>query len=390
MSFPLTLDQQSTTAPRDNSHATNTHRRRRRRNEASSTSTTMVGLKYTLSLFLLLLLVSTASGFQVSATGTHHGTSKSEQRTTQLAVSSACIAPPAHHLAWIRSQEDNKYGKYGKVQKSTFSPYDIDWVCSRETGDCDIPVEALATFNDTSAKEAWAARYTTVEALRQTFGRNKNPLWGDLDAVTTRRLYKTLLPRALLELYHCHGASSEDLAPLAYRARVAAKLYARERSTVPCRLSACMFDGVRNLRKYGSFQMSGMSYPQLWEKYARQIMEEGEWEDEEDLTSKICFKILQKSCETNSAVDSLLLEEDAMDLQEITRKLERDVFSLLKDDEAAKQWSIQRYKTLKTLLRIKRRIEHVGHHEDKHHSAKHATQRHPLPIANVSEKLSRT
>lgn len=341
-------------------------------------------------LLLLLLLLSTVSSFQVSASRTHQhqhgGTSKSESRTkdTQLGVSS--VAPPAHHLAWIESQEHSKDGKQGKVvqQKSSFSPFDLDWVFSKDSADdrdCHIPLEALATFNDTSAKEAWASRYTTVEALRQTFGRNKNVLWGDLDAVTTRRLYKTLLPRALLELNNCHGASSEDLAPLAYRARVAAKLYARERSTIPCRLSACMFDGMRNLRNHGSFQMTGMSYPQLWEKYAKQVMEEGDWEDEEDLTSKICYKILQKSCETNSAIDSLLLKEDAMDLKEITRKLEKEVFDLLQDDEAAKQWSIQRYKTLKTLLRIKRRLENVANHDERHSPKNYV--HHALPLIPI-------
>jgi hypothetical protein len=311
--------------------------------------------------FLLVLFSATASSFQVSAgRATNHGSS--ESRTTRLAVSS--IAPPAHHLDWLRAQEDSKSEKkHGSSQPSTIAGKNLEWINST-ADDAEIPLEQLAAFNSTSAKEAWAARYTTVEALRQAFGRNRNVLWGDLNAVTTRRLYKTLLPRALLELYHCHGGSSEDLAPLAYRARVAAKMYARERSTLPARMGACLYDGARQFRKYGSFQMSGMSYPQIWDKYARQVMQEEDWENEEDLTSKICYKILQKSCETNPTVDALLLKEDAMDLQEITRKLEKEVFDLIQDDEAAKQWSIQRYKTLKTLLRIKRRLEQVRHPDD--------------------------
>ena len=41
----------------------------------------------------------------------------------------------------------------------------------------------------------WAGRYTSVEALREHFGTNQNKVWGDLQASTARRLYKTLLPR---------------------------------------------------------------------------------------------------------------------------------------------------------------------------------------------------
>ena len=49
-------------------------------------------------------------------------------------------------------------------------------------------------------KEEWANRYTSLKSLRDTFGSNKNRLWGDLDPASARRLYKTLLPKALLEL----------------------------------------------------------------------------------------------------------------------------------------------------------------------------------------------
>ena len=133
-------------------------------------------------------------------------------------------------------------------------------------------------------KAAWAAKYTSVSSLRTTFGTNKNKIFGDFDPFTTRRLYHTLLPRALLELRGLRdmmldgtvklSSSSKDdddrtttplssstttnnsnnkhnddttninnnnnadliikqelkeLAPLAYQARVAAKKYARER-----------------------------------------------------------------------------------------------------------------------------------------------------------------
>ena len=345
-------------------------------------------MKTTVPLLVFLsLLFASASSFQVAATKTHGGTT-SESRTTRLSVSSALIAPPAHHLEWLRSLED-KSNNHANLQQSTWLSGDFSWLWGSDVEDevDDIPLDMVTAFNDTTAKDLWAARYASVEALRHTFGSNKNKLWGDLDPVTTRRLYKTLLPRALLELYHCHGASSEDLAPLAYRARVAAKLYARERSTLPTRLGACLFDGVRQFRKYGSFQITGMSYDQIWEKYAKQVMQEGDWEDEEDLTSKICYKILEKSCTSNAAVDSMLLGEDAHDLKEITRKLEKEVFDLLHNDEASKQWAIRRYKTLKTLLRIRRRLEQARHPEDHHYHNHHHHNHHHNHHHSQTQKL---
>ena len=194
-------------------------------------------------------------------------------------------------------------------------------------------------------KQEWANRYTNLESLRETFGRNRNKLWGDLDAATTRRLYKTLLPKALLELVKM-GVHPEDLAPLAYQARVAAKLYARERCQVPARIGATLFDGFRQLQRYGKFQTCGMSYDQIWEKYTKVILEElsedsslQEGLTTEDVTAKICLKILERSCTTNEHVDRWVLSSDDIgledmphrteDLQAIVQTLEMDVRRLL-------------------------------------------------------------
>jgi hypothetical protein len=185
-------------------------------------------------------------------------------------------------------------------------------------------------------KAAWAARYTSVDALRSTFGSNRNLVWGDLDAATARRLYKTLLPKALLELYNTGvGVHPSDLAPLAYQARVAAKLYARERCALPARVAANLYDGFRQWRRYGSFDMAGMSYQQVWNKYAKSILDDeyaksilddedcpipvvtvaggdgttdvADGLDESDVTAKICLKILERSCETNQMIDKWVL-----------------------------------------------------------------------------------
>jgi hypothetical protein len=228
--------------------------------------------------------------------------------------------------------------------------------------------QTLAKIPDEYEVLEWAGRYTSVEALREHFGTNHNKLWGDLQASTSRRLYKTLLPRALLELSKLGKVQPQDLAPLAYQARVAAKLYARERCTVPARISATLFDGFRQWIKYGKFQAHGMTYDQLWEKYAEKIVQETEVEhflhrlgtivdnapdgafgddeeecdlDYEDVSEQVCRKILERACVSNEGVDALSLKgQDLADetelqpeqrdlLNQIRSQLEEDMYQLL-------------------------------------------------------------
>lgn len=210
----------------------------------------------------------------------------------------------------------------------------------------------------------WASRFTSVEALREHFGTNQNKLWGDLQASTARRLYKTLLPRALLELSKLEEIKPEDLAPLAYQARLAAKIYARERCTVPARIAATLFDGFRQWMKYGKFQGNGMTFDQLWEKYAEKILHETEAnqhldhndvsdddddDDEEcgiddceehyeEISEQVCRKIIERACVSNEGVDSLVLNPKRANriqpdqqqlLEQIKAQLEHDMYQLL-------------------------------------------------------------
>ena len=237
-------------------------------------------------------------------------------------------------------------------------------------------------------KAAWAAKYTSVSTLRKSFGTNKNRIWGDFDPTTTRKLYHTLLPRALLELRGLRdgllstkdseqneegnfdlkqrgrklspqvdaSANPEDtylqqelkeLAPLAYQARVAAKKYARERSRLPARLGSMLYDGYRSWRRYGKFRVGGMTWEQVWNKYEDQVLKEameeleeaaavGEGDssnddllsssvgsmaaredfDDEELTARICMRILERSVATNAAVDKLFLKRLEADDEE--------------------------------------------------------------------------
>mmetsp|Transcript_81578 Transcript_81578/g.236524 ORF Transcript_81578/g.236524 Transcript_81578/m.236524 type:complete len:405 (-) Transcript_81578:51-1265(-) len=233
-------------------------------------------------------------------------------------------------------------------------------------------------------KEQWANRYTSLESLRETFGSNKNILWGDLDAASARKLYKTLLPKALLELVQA-GVQPEDLAPLAYQARVAAKLYARERCQLPARWLAALFDGVRTLRKYGRFQPVGMSYEQVWEKYESQVLEDLELleasEDSDDVQDKniiairqVCLKILESSCRTNSNVDKWVLppdpseQKDSEELMQIAQTLENDVQSLLHPvhKDKSKSSSIQR--AVSSFWNWFSHLFSSGGHHHQHHS----------------------
>jgi hypothetical protein len=217
-------------------------------------------------------------------------------------------------------------------------------------------------------KDEWANRYTNLDSLRETFGANRNKVWGDLDAATARRVYKTLLPKALLELVKL-GLEPEDLAPLAYQARVAAKMYARERCQVPSRVLANLFDGYRQWKTYGKFQTAGMSYDQVWEKYQNMIREElrtdvAEDLTEQDVTAKICLKILERSCETNERIDRWVLppdsDENQHDLTSITEKLETDVRKLLHpvtSMETPYNLTLQKYRTWRVIAKARRRAK---------------------------------
>ena len=173
----------------------------------------------------------------------------------QAASSAATLTPPTPpfwHFDLVKKRHSHSPVLEPEIEVNDFPP-----LSPKDHGD---DVEGFHR----QLKEDFAAKYTSVSALQKTFGSNQNgDFWGDLDAASTRRLYKTLLlvPNALLEL-HKTGLKSngknnnstiaaDDLAPLAYSARLAAKLYARNRSRMPARIAANLYDGWRQLWKTG-------------------------------------------------------------------------------------------------------------------------------------------
>lgn len=269
-------------------------------------------------------------------------------------------------------------------------------------------------FNHTSSSlhpktQEWAQRYCSLSGLRQTFGTNRNRIWGDLDPKTARKLYKSLLPRALLELLmqepQMHRA--EALAPLAYQARVAAKLYARERSVVPARWAANLYDGTRQFLRHGKFDQKGISYTQLMEKYRKDIVTEKDYDsasfasftitskeeddEEDDVTTQICLRILESSCKTNERVDqwiSMLEDEphQKLDLQLIREQLDKDVQSLLSPlSVTERQFHRQRFKLLRKLVRLKRRFEGFQQQHPHKKNIEHSTEEEEVARAFQTE-----
>lgn len=133
----------------------------------------------------------------------------------------------------------------------------------------------------------------SVDLLREAYGPRRS-FWGDLSARETRIFYKELLPVSIkLEALarqrsdrDKNGSDSEggtgegiaeeggedatedvawnvfgkgdltleEQARLASTARHAARLYARERCSLPLRVVAHLYDGLRHLKNYGTFR----------------------------------------------------------------------------------------------------------------------------------------
>ena len=357
------------------------------------------------------------------STNTHQCPANVRRRShTRLSASTA--VPPSFHKSqqqqshesnplFFREYDSEKNTALARLQKSKVDSSNITLPSKLQTATTATPSLALDQNRPqekteiSDARKAWERKYCSVAGLRESFGTNRNVIWGDFDASITRRLYKCLLPVALLELYETGHVPPQDLAPLAYRARVAAKLYARERSHVPARLAAAAFDGYRQWRKYGRFDSNGMSYDQVWNKYAAMIAQEKsskarisdatppsiqDVDENDSVTAKICLKILERSCHSNEMIDRLVLKhqksgkfkndvmtrrqrrQDLQELRQVSEQLERDVQLLLQQPDkfidreeednrsmipvslSEQKQQAQKFRALRAVARVKRRI----------------------------------
>lgn len=156
----------------------------------------------------------------------------------------------------------------------------------------------------------------------------------------------------------------QELAPLAYEARIAAKLYARQRCVWYARVATQLFDQYRHVRDKGRLQRLDKTSPtwaEIWSKYEAQIVQEecqkalkendsNEEDckkatkkrlkkDDKDLTLRIYLRILEKSTATNKAFDQLFLKNNDIDdpnevtelenLQQMGQQLDEDVKTIL-------------------------------------------------------------
>eukprot|EP01083_Nonionella_stella_P086546 240499_1 len=173
-----------------------------------------------------------------------------------------------------------------------------------------------------------AERYSSIHTLKQTFGRNKHFLWGDLDGKNTRKLYHLLLPHFYLSLYenhqnHLHSETRDiniplaDLAYFSFQARKVAKRYARERCVLTGRIGSKLYDSIRSLKKWGTWSTTGMTYQQAWNKYEKEVLKEIELNGKHptsiepfEVQNMIHLKILNSSCRTNKMMDEKCLKND--------------------------------------------------------------------------------
>ena len=242
-------------------------------------------------------------------------------------------------------------------------------------------------------RKLWMERYGSLEALQSTFGTGKGIGFfrGDLTPEQTRRLYHTLLPRSLLGLYEMNLMKPQELAPLAYNARVAAKQYARSRCVWYARVATAAFDQYRNLRDRGQLRFgkksSSMTWEEIWSKYEAQIVaEECEHEldeskspkkkfNEKDLTMRIYMRILEKSCATNKAFDQMFYDTDIDNydeqdsLERMGQQLEQDVREVLlgpkESAKVEKKAAKRQEKELKAQLKDQHKQEKLTEKEHK-------------------------
>ena len=285
-------------------------------------------------------------------------------------------------------------------------------------------------------RDEWMRKYGSLEALQATFGTSTRR-GGDLTPEQTRRLYHALLPRSLWSLSESGLMRPDELAPLAFQARVAAKAYARSRSVWTGRIITSLFDQYRSLRDKGRFvssEQSSVSWEELWNKYEAQIVQEEcqaamqheeqqqeqqqsssvssskpkdvspqtpQSSEDDSLTMRIYLRILQKSCATNAAFDSLFLRntttatQDKVDLVAMGQKLERDVQEILLDPrqnarmrrqqaQTAKRDAKARAKEARLLAKLERKEEKARQKQQR----KLEKQQRKQPTQATSEEFS--
>jgi len=187
-----------------------------------------------------------------------------------------------------------------QISKYMKSPPSSDWMAN-----------AGAPVSNPNRAIEWAEHFTSVDKLRAALGTNRNRFLGDFSPQTTRRLYHLILNEVVCEIRDIGLMQPQEFAPIAYRARQAAKQYCRERSFIPARILVMIYEGFRGWVNNSKVNVSGMTWEQIWEKYERQINLSNSTTEaqKEEIERQVSLKILERSCATNQMVDTMFLKK---------------------------------------------------------------------------------
>jgi hypothetical protein len=110
---------------------------------------------------------------------------------------------------------------------------------------------------------------------------------------------------------------------LAWTARRALRLYARERCIIPGRLVAEAYDGIRHFNAHKRWSTKGLSFEQTKRKYYLEALTVLGEETSQDILLECMYKlILERSCSTNSFFD--MVTRKVKDIEEETGKFPSD------------------------------------------------------------------
>lgn len=105
----------------------------------------------------------------------------------------------------------------------------------------------------------------------------------------------------------------EQRAEIASANRHALRLYARERCHLPARIIARVYDGLRHLYIFGSWNSDGMTWEEVKQKYALEARKLG-CESEEDVLLYVYKRIVDRSASTNQIFDDIARETTKGDM----------------------------------------------------------------------------
>lgn len=123
--------------------------------------------------------------------------------------------------------------------------------------------------------------------------------WGDFDAKETRGLYHKLIRDT--RVIDTSGMTETELYNTACESisnRIVAKLYSRERATIPVLLFSITFDIVRNRREIDS--------ETIWKRYTGEMSDHLDKTQDKKPSADVCRHVILKSYSTNYFIDSLL------------------------------------------------------------------------------------